>query len=161
MRAARSRLWLASTPWIWSSSSRVAAAIASAFSSAAAKPGLDALGDDELGLVDQRGDHLRLGHDPHHLAAHEEVTLAAAGGDAEVGVARFARAVDHAPHHRDLQRDVARFEGILGFLRDLDDVDLGAPARRARDEVEALALAQPQGLEQLTTRLRLFHRDRR
>ena len=84
--------------------------------------------------------------------------LPAPGGDAEVGFTRLARAVHHAAHHRDLQRDVARLERGHGVARDLDHVDLGAPAPRARDEVEALALAQPQRLEQLTARLRLLDR---
>ena len=74
---------------------------------------LDALGDDQLGLGDECVDHLGLGHDAHHLAPHEQVALAAAGGDAEVGVARLARTVDDAAHHRDLQRDVAVLERVL------------------------------------------------
>ena len=154
----RSSLWLASRPWIWSSSSRVAAAIASASVVGGREAGVDPFGDDELGLLDERRDHLGLGHDAHHLAAHEQVALAAAGGDAEVGVARLTGTVHHAAHHRDLQRDLARLERVLRLARDPDHVDLGAAARRARDEVEALALAQPHRLEQLTARLRLLDR---
>ena len=41
---------------------------------------------------------------------------------------------------------------------DVDHVDLGAAARRAGDEVEALALAQAERLEQLAAGLRLLDR---
>ena len=124
-------------------------------------PGLDALGHDLLGFVDERRDHLGLGHDAHDVTLHEQVALAAAGRDAEIGFARLAGAVHDAAHHRDLQRDVAVFERGLRVGRDLDHVDLGAPARRARDEIEALALAQPERLEQRAPGLRFFDRDRR
>ena len=129
----------------------VASAIASAPASAAAMRGLDAFLEDPLGLLDERRDHLGLRHDPHHVPAHEQVALAAPGRDAEVGFAGLARPVHDTAHHRDLQRDVASLERGLGLGRDPDHVDLGPPARRARDEVEALALAQAQRLEQLPT----------
>ena len=92
------------------------------------------------------------------MTLHEEVTLAAAAGDPEIGFARLAGTVHDTTHHRDLQRDVARLERGLRGRRDTDHVDLGATARRARDEVETLALAQPERLEQHLARLRLFHR---
>ena len=71
-----------------------------------------------LGFVDERRDHLGLGHDAHDLALHEQVALAAPGRDAEVGFARFARTVHDAAHHRDLQRDVALLERGLRVGRD-------------------------------------------
>ena len=46
----------------------------------------------------------------------------------------------------------------MRVVRDLDHVDLGAPAARARDEVEALALAQAERLEQRATGARLLDR---
>ena len=48
----------------------------------------------------------------------------------------------------------------IASFGDLDDVDLGAPAARARDEVEALALAQPERLEQRAPGARLLDRIR-
>ena len=54
-----------------------------------------------------------------------------------------------------------RFAVLERFLHGLghpDHVDLGPAARRAGDEVEALALAQPERLEQLPPGARLFHR---
>ena len=79
-----------------------------------------------------------------------------AGGDADVGVAGLAGSVDDAAHHRDLQRDLAVAEGLLGPLGDVDDVDLGPAAARAGDEVDALALAQAHRLEQRATGLGLL-----
>ena len=81
-----------------------------------------------------------------------------AGGDAEVGVAGLAGTVHDAAHHRDLQRDLALAEGLHGLLGDLDHVDLGPAAARAGDEVDVLALAQAQRLEQLAAGARLLHR---
>ena len=100
--------WLASVPWIWSSSSRVAAAIASASSSAAASRASMPSAMIRSASSTSAVDHLGLGHDAHDLALHEQVALAAAGGDAEVGFARLARSVHDAAHDRDLERDVAR-----------------------------------------------------
>ena len=94
-------------------------------------------------------DHLVLWHDGDVAAAHEEVAALVAGGDAEVGLARLAGAVDDAAHHRHLQRELPLAEGLHRPLGDVDDVDLGPPARRAGDEVDVLALAQAERLEQL------------
>ena len=92
------------------------------------------------------------------LPPHEQVALAAPGGDAEVGLAGFTRAVDHAAHHRHLEGDVALGQRRLGLLGDPDDVDLGPPAGRAGDQVEPLALAQPERFEELATGPGLLHR---
>ena len=51
---------------------------------------LHGLGDPH-GLLDERLDDLRLGHGLDHLALDEDLALAVAGGDAEVGLARLAR----------------------------------------------------------------------
>ena len=96
-------------------------------------------------------------NDTHHLAAHEQVALAATGRDAQVGVARLARPVD------DMQPITATCNGMLRASsacapRHADDVDLGASARRACDQVEPLALAQAHRLEQLTPRFGLLDR---
>jgi hypothetical protein len=77
------------------------------------------------------------------LALHEQVPALVAGGDAEVGVA--------APRPGPLttQPMTATCSGILRSpnaawaVGDVDDVDLGAAARRAGDQVDVLALAQP------------------
>ena len=53
---------------------------------------------------------------------------------------------------------VQRLERLLGLLGHVDHVDLGPAARRAGDEVEALSLAQPEDLEQLTPGPGLFDR---
>ena len=120
--------------------------------------GLDALGDELLGLGDEGLDHLVLGHDPHDLALDEQVALVAPGRDAEVGLAGLARAVDDTAHDRHLEGQRPGLEGLLGSPGDVDHVDLGTAARRAGDEVEALALAQPERLEQLATGPRLLDR---
>ena len=80
------------------------------------------------------------------------------GGDAEVGLPGLAGAVDHAAHDRHLEGDVALGQGRLGLLGDPDHVDLGPPAGRAGDQVEALALPQPEGLEKLAAGPGLLHR---
>ena len=87
--------------------------------------------------------------------------LCAPGSDAEVGLARLARAVHDAAHHRHLEGEVPRLERLLGGLGHRDHVDLGPSARRTGDEVEALALAQPKRLEQLAPGAGLLDRDRR
>src|SRR5580704_2071749 len=52
-------------------------------------------------LLDQRLHDPGFGHGGDHLAADEDLALAVARGDAEVGLAGLARAVDHAAHDRD------------------------------------------------------------
>ena len=80
------------------------------------------------------------------------------GGDADVGLACLARAVDDAAHHRHLDGQVQLLERLLGLLGHGDDVDLGPAARRAGDQVEALALAQPERLEELAAGAGLLDR---
>ena len=76
---------------------------------AGAVDGLHALGDPH-GLLDQGLDDLRLGHGLDDLALDEDLALAVAGGDAEVGLAGLARAVDDAAHDGDAQRDLHALE---------------------------------------------------
>src|SRR5579875_2076448 len=52
------------------------------------------------GLVDEGLHDLRLGDGRDHLAPDEDLALAVARGHAQVGLARPARAVDHAAHDR-------------------------------------------------------------
>ena len=106
-------------------------------------------------------DHLVLGHDGDVAALDEQVAALVAGRDADVGVARLARAVDDAAHHRDLQRDLPIAERLHGLLGDGDHVDLGPAAGRAGDEVDVLALPQAHDLEQLAPRPGLLRPDRR
>src|SRR5271163_2276976 len=110
---------------------------------------LDPFGHQTLGLVDQRPHHVRLGNDADDLAADEEVALLLPRRDADVGFAGLARAVHDAPHHRHLDGQVQLLERLLGLLGHGDDVDLGPAAGRAGDEVDALALAQAQRLQEL------------
>jgi len=122
------------------------------------EPGFDPLGHDALRFVDERDDHLGLGHDAHHLALHEEVAFAAPRGNTEVGLPGLAGSVHDASHDRDLQGNVALLQRGLSVGRNADDVDFGAAARRAGDEVETLALPQTQRLEQRPPCLRLLDR---
>ena len=154
-----SAAWLASAPLSSSSSARSLAASRSA--SVGVDPGDRRLGAvlvDELGPLDERLDHLGLGHDGDVATLDEQVAALVAGGDAEVGLARLARPVDDAAHHRDLQRDLAVAERLHRPVGDVDHVDLGPPARRAGDQVDVLALAQAERLEQLAAGARLLDR---
>ena len=70
----------------------------------------------------------------------------------------LARPVDDAAHDRHLQRDLPLAERGHRLVGDGDHVDLGAPAARAGDEVDVLALAQTEALEQLAPGPRLLDR---
>ena len=86
-----SAAWLASSPWSSSSAERSVAASRSALRGVG--PGdrrLDAVLVDELGPLDERVDHLVLGHDGDVAALDEQVAALVAGGDAEVGLAGLA-----------------------------------------------------------------------
>ena len=54
--------------------------------------------------------------------------------------------------------DLAVAERLHRPVGDVDHVDLGAPARRAGDQVDVLAFPQTQRLEQLAAGASLFHR---
>ena len=97
----------------------------------------------------------RLGHGLDDLALDEDLPLAVAGGDAEVSLARLARTVHDAAHHGHAQGHGHAFETLGDLVRQRVDVDLRAPARRARDDLE-LALAQVQRLQDLVPDLDLF-----
>src|SRR6478609_2702141 len=57
------------------------------------------------GLLDEGLDDLRLGHGLDDLALDEDLALAVARRDAEVGLTGLPRAVDDAAHDGDAQRD--------------------------------------------------------
>src|SRR5699024_9629064 len=70
------------------------------------------LGRDPVRLGQQRLDDVRLGDGPDDLALDEDLALAVAGGDAEIGLAGLARAVDDASHHGHAQRDLEMLEPL-------------------------------------------------
>ena len=98
-----------------------------------------------------------LGHRGHLDAVGEDDALSPAAGDAEVGVARLFGAVHAAAHDRYADRRAVRAQTPLDRLGEADDVDLGAAAGRARDEVGAAA-AQLEGLEDGPGDAHLFDR---
>ena len=91
------------------------------------------------------------------LALAVDRSLALAAGDPDVGHLRLARAVHDASHHRDLDRGRVLLGDRLDRPGQLDDLDLGAAARRASRDVEAL-FAQPQRLEDAPADRNLFDR---
>src|SRR6478736_1485687 len=124
----------------------------------AALKGLHALGDAH-GLLDQGLDDLRLGDGLDDLALDEDLALAVARGDPEVGLARLAGTVDDAAHDGDAQRHLQAVESGGDLLGELVDVDLGAAAGRAGDDLEAARL-EVQRLQDLEPDLDLLHRRR-
>src|SRR6185312_1104506 len=111
--------------------------------------GLHAFGELH-GLLDEGLDDRVLGHRLDHLALDEDLPLAVAGRDAEIGLPRLPRPVDHTTHHRDPQRHLHAREPGGDLVGELVDVDLRPPARRAGDDLQ-LARAQAERLEDLRT----------
>ncbi|CAL2070463.1 protein of unknown function [Streptomyces murinus] len=109
------------------------------------------------GLLDEGLHDLGLGDGLDDLALDEDLALAVAGGDAQVGLAGLAGAVDDAAHDGDAERDVHAGEARGDLFGELVDVDLGAAAGRAGDDLQA-ALAQVQGLQDLGADLDLLDR---
>src|SRR4051794_25180120 len=109
------------------------------------------------GLLDERLDDLRLGDGLDDLALDEDLALAVAGGDSEVGLAGLPPAVYDAPHDGGAQRDRHALEAGGDLVGERVDVDLGAAARRARDDLE-LARAQVETLQDLDADLDLLDR---
>ena len=64
------------------------------------------LGGQAVRLGDQGGHDLGLGDGLDHLAPDEDLALAVAGGDAEIGLPRLPGTVHHAAHDGDPQRDL-------------------------------------------------------
>ena len=74
-------------------------------------------------------DHLGLGDGLDDLAVHEDLALAVARGDPEVGLAGLAGAVDDAAHDGDAQRHLHAFEALRHLLGERVDALEPAPAR--------------------------------
>jgi hypothetical protein len=70
------------------------------------------------------------------LAADEDLAFAVAGGDAEVGFAGFAGALDHTAHHGDAEWDGEAVECAGDLLGEGVDVNLGAPAGESSGSAE-------------------------
>ena len=119
---------------------------------------LDSLDGNSFCFFNQSRHHLGLRDHPDDLALHKQMPFATAARDAEIGLAGFTGAIDHAAHHGHLDRDVQRLESGLSLGRDPDHIDVSPPAGRASDQVQALAFPQPEILEQLTAGLGLFDR---
>src|SRR4051812_268548 len=118
----------------------------------------DLLGDAH-GLLDEGLDDLRLGNGLDDLALDEDLALAVARGDTEVGLARLAGTVDDATHDGDAQRHLQAVEPGGDLLGELVDVDLGTAAGRAGDDLEAARL-EVERLQDLEADLDLLHRRR-
>src|SRR2546428_9918403 len=117
--------------------------------------GLLAILDQDLVNLGEQRVHepvLRVGADD--LALAEDRALPHSAGDADVRVFGLARPVHLAAHDGDLHRRRERAEALLGDLRERDEVDVRASARRARDEREAL-IPQAERLEQIESGLHL------
>src|SRR5579875_3594435 len=104
------------------------------------------VGDDLLDLQTQLTQQfvLRVGPDEGPLAVDRPFALAA--GDPDVGHLALAGAVHHAAHHGDLHRRAVLLGDRFDHPSQVDDLDLGAPARRAGGDLEAL-LPDPERLE--------------
>jgi hypothetical protein len=81
-----------------------------------------------------------------------------ASGDTEVGFAGLAGAIDHATHHRNLQRQFFVGKSSLGTIGHINHIDFGATTTRAGNEVDIFSLAQTEGLEQLAPGAGFFDR---
>jgi hypothetical protein len=98
-----------------------------------------------------------LGHRLDDLALDEDLALAVAGGDSEVGLAGLARAVDDAAHDGHPQRHGQSLQAGGDLLGEGVDVDLGATARGAGDDLQ-LARLETQRLQDLVADLDLLDR---
>src|SRR6476619_4192919 len=101
------------------------------------------------GLLDERLDDLRLGHGLDDLALDEDLALAVAGGDPEIGLTGLTGSVHDAAHHGDPQRHLEPARLEVERLQDLDaDLDLLDRRRGQRDPdrvADALAEQRPEG----------------
>ena len=88
-------------------------------------------------FVEEGLDDPVFGHGFDDFAANEDLALAVAGGDAKVGFACFAGAVDDTAHDGDAQRDGKALEDGDDSFGEGVDVDLGSPARRSGHDLQA------------------------
>src|SRR2546427_1639699 len=115
------------------------------------------LGDELVDFLAHGLDDILLGHLADDLAALEDEADPTSPGHADVGGARLARTVDLAPHDRDVNLLVESLELVLDLLRQLDEVDVGPTAGRARDEREAPA-SQTERFQNIDPDAHLFGR---
>src|SRR5215470_14348457 len=104
-----------------------------------------ALRDELVDLFTHGAHDVRLGHLTDDLTTLEDETDPAAAGDADVRCARLAGPVDLTSHHGDVDLFVQTAELVFHFLREPDEIDVGASARGARHEGEP-ALAERERL---------------
>src|SRR5690554_36608 len=108
-------------------------------------------------LLDQRGDDVRLGNCLDDLALDEDLALAVAGCDTQVGFASLPWAVDDTAHDGHPQRHAHALKALGDLIGERVDVNLGPSATGAGDDLE-LPLAQVQRLQDLQADLHLFNR---
>ena len=103
--------------------------------------GLDQLDDmlDHVGVLDMMVGHAR---------QIDHVLAVAAAGDADVGLARFAGAVDDAAEHRERHRRADMLQPLLERLDGADHVEALPRAARAGDDADA-AVADAERLQDL------------
>src|SRR6185295_13455072 len=101
---------------------------------------------DHVGVLDMMiGDSRQIDH----------VLALAAAGDADVGLARLAGAVDDAAEHRERHRRADVGEALFQLLDGADDVEALARAARAGDDADA-AVADAEALQDLVADADLF-----
>src|SRR5581483_2524416 len=111
-----------------------------------------------LDLFHQRIDDLNLGNFADDFTLFEDEADPLAAGDSQLGGARLAGAVHFATHDCDVNVFVrVRRHALFDFLRERDEIDVGASARRARDEGHAV-LAQPERFQNLQPDAHLLDR---
>src|SRR5438876_525867 len=88
-------------------------------------------------------------------SVNSKIGVVAAAGEADIRLARLARAVDDAADHREGERCRDVGELLLENADGLDDVEILPGARRARDDGDAAA-AQPQRLQHVVADLDLL-----
>src|SRR5690606_5591569 len=111
-----------------------------------AEGGVRHLGREAVRLLEQGRHDVGLRHGLDDLALDENLALAVARRDAEVCLARLARAVDDAAHDGDAKRHGEPLETSGDLVGKSVDIHLGTPTARARHDLE-LALAQIQALK--------------
>ncbi|MBG9885425.1 hypothetical protein ABE10_02255 [Bacillus toyonensis] len=118
------------------------------------------LGGDAVRLLDEGRHDLRLRNGLDDLALDEDLPLAVAARDTEVGLTGLTRSVHDTPHDRDAERDRHVLEPLGHTVGEGIDVDLRPSARRAGDDLQ-LPLPEVQRLQDLVADLDLLGRRRR
>src|SRR5262249_12624443 len=85
-------------------------------------------------LFEDSVEELIFGHGFDSPAFAEDHATAFATGQANIGVARFTRAIDHTAHNGHLNGRLDFGEALLNFVCHAHHVDLYAPAGGAGDE---------------------------